>query len=105
MSVCLFLWSLCTATFLANLNQIWHVALTSLHRKDGYGRYKLNMDTIWQILLRSQGSCAYGDVDVFVCVIFILLQKIQKMAKCTFWYQLTHVVPESRKMCVFEVVG
>jgi len=25
-------------------------------------------------------------------VIFILHQKIQKMAKCTFWYQLTQVV-------------
>ena len=27
-------------------------------------------------------------------VIFILLQKIQKMAKCAFWYQLTWVVPD-----------
>ena len=27
-------------------------------------------------------------------VIFILLQKIQKMAKCTFWYRLTRVVPD-----------
>jgi len=26
------------------------------------------------------------------CVIFILLQKIQKMAKCTLWYRLTWVV-------------
>ena len=28
------------------------------------------------------------------CVIFILHQKIQKMAKCTFWHQLTQVVPD-----------
>jgi len=27
-------------------------------------------------------------------VIFILHQKIQKMAKCTFWYWLTRVVPD-----------
>jgi len=31
-------------------------------------------------------------VGVYACVIFILLQKIQKMAKCTFWYRLTRVV-------------
>jgi len=31
-------------------------------------------------------------VGAFACVIFIFLQKIQKMAKCTFWYQLTRVV-------------
>jgi len=28
------------------------------------------------------------------CVVFILLQKIQKVAKCTFWYRLTRVVPD-----------
>ena len=28
------------------------------------------------------------------CAIFILHQKIQKMVKCTFWYQLTRVVPD-----------
>jgi len=33
-------------------------------------------------------------VGVSACVIFILRQKIQKMAKCTFWYQLTQVVPD-----------
>jgi len=32
-------------------------------------------------------------VDASACVIFILHQKIQKMAKCTFWYQFTRVVP------------
>jgi len=31
-------------------------------------------------------------LGVSVCAIFILHQKIQKMAKCTFWYQLTQVV-------------
>ena len=31
---------------------------------------------------------------VTACVVFILHQKIQKMAKCTFWYQLTRVVPD-----------
>jgi len=31
-------------------------------------------------------------LGVFACVVFILHQKIQKMAKCTFWYQLTQVV-------------
>ena len=33
-------------------------------------------------------------VGVSACVIFILHQKIQKTAKCTFWYQLTRVVPD-----------
>jgi len=34
------------------------------------------------------------------CVIFILHQKIQKMAKCIFWYQLTHVVPDKVQRAV-----
>jgi len=33
-------------------------------------------------------------VGASACVIFILLQKIQKMVKCTFWYRLTWVVPD-----------
>ena len=33
-------------------------------------------------------------VGTSVCVIFILHQKIQKMAKCTFRYWLTQVVPD-----------
>jgi len=33
-------------------------------------------------------------VCVSACVIFILHQKILKMAKFTFWYQLTRVVPD-----------
>jgi len=32
-------------------------------------------------------------VGASACVTFILHQKIQKMVKCTFWYQLTWVVP------------
>jgi len=32
-------------------------------------------------------------VGVSACVIFTLHQNNQKMAKCTFWYQLTLVVP------------
>jgi len=37
---------------------------------------------------------------VAACVIFILHQKIQKMAKCTFWYQLTRVVPDKVQRAV-----
>jgi len=33
-------------------------------------------------------------VGASACVIFILLQKIQKMAKCTFSYRLTRVVAD-----------
>jgi len=33
-------------------------------------------------------------VGASACAIFILHQKIQKMAKCTFWYQLTRVVAD-----------
>jgi len=33
-------------------------------------------------------------VGASACVIFILHQKIQKMAKCTFWYWLTRVIPD-----------
>ena len=30
-----------------------------------------------------------------ICLCYlILLQKIQKMVKCTFWYRLTRVVPD-----------
>ena len=34
------------------------------------------------------------------CVIFILHQKIQKMAKYTFWYQLTRIVPDKVQRAV-----
>jgi len=39
-------------------------------------------------------------VGVPACVIFILHQKIQKMVKCTFWYQLTRVAPDSVQRAV-----
>jgi len=41
-------------------------------------------------------------VGVSACVIFILHQKMQKMAKFTFWYQLTRVVLDKvqRAVCV-----
>jgi len=47
-----------------------------------------------------------GDLTHFLlclksaCVIFILHQKIQKMVKCTFWYQLTRVVPDKVQRAV-----
>jgi len=47
-------------------------------------------------------------VGVSACVISILRQKIQKMAKCTFWYQLTLVVLDEveravKWLCVLAV--
>ena len=39
-------------------------------------------------------------VGASACVIFILLQKIQKMVKCTFWYRLTWVVPDKVQRAV-----
>jgi len=39
-------------------------------------------------------------VGASACVIFILHQRIQKMAKCTFWYQLTWVVPDKVQRAV-----
>jgi len=39
-------------------------------------------------------------VCVSASVIFILHQKIQKTAKCTFWYQLTRVVPDKVQRAV-----
>ena len=41
-------------------------------------------------------------VGTSACVIFILHQKIQKMAKFTFWYQLTQVVPNKVQRTVQE---
>jgi len=35
------------------------------------------------------------------CIMFILLRKIQKMAKCTFWYRLTRdIVPDKVQKAV-----
>ena len=39
-------------------------------------------------------------IGASACVIFILLQKIQKMAKCTFWYRLTRVAPDKVQTAV-----
>ena len=39
-------------------------------------------------------------VGVSACVIFILLQKMHKMAKCTFWCRLTRVVPDKVQRAV-----
>jgi len=39
-------------------------------------------------------------VGLSACVIFILHQKIQKTAKCTFWYQLTWVAPDEVQKAV-----
>ena len=39
-------------------------------------------------------------VGASACVIFILHQKIQKMAKCTFWYRLTRVVQDKVQRAV-----
>jgi len=39
-------------------------------------------------------------VGASACVIFILHQKVQKMAKCTFWYQLTRVVQDKVQRAV-----
>jgi len=49
-------------------------------------------------------------VGASACVIFILHQKIQKMAKCTFWFQLTQVVPDKvqtavKWLCVCVCLG
>ena len=39
-------------------------------------------------------------VGASACVVFILLLKIKKMAKCTFWYWLTRVVPDKVQRAV-----
>jgi len=41
-----------------------------------------------------------GILFVSACVIFVLHQRIWKMAKCTFWYQLTWVVPDKVQRAV-----
>ena len=46
----------------------------------------------WGHQLAWMGWHSIQIVGASACVIFILLQKIQKMAKCTFWYRLTRVV-------------
>ena len=44
--------------------------------------------------------CNVHIVGVSACVIFILLQKTQKMLKCTFWYRLNRVVPDKVQRAV-----
>ena len=39
-------------------------------------------------------------VGASACVIFILHHKIQKMVKCTFWYQLARIVPDKVQRAV-----
>ena len=39
-------------------------------------------------------------VGASACVIFILHLKIKKMAKCSFWYLLTRVVPDKVQTAV-----
>jgi len=41
-----------------------------------------------------------GIVGASACVIFILHEKIQKIEKCTFWYQLTRIVPDKVQRAV-----
>jgi len=45
-------------------------------------------------MIQTTGDIGIQIVGVSACVIFILLQKIQKMAKCIFWYRLTRVAPD-----------
>jgi len=54
----------------------------------------------WGHQLVWMGWQSIQTVGVFACVIFILHQKILKMAKCTFWYQLTRVVPDKVQRAV-----
>jgi len=51
------------------------------------------------------GVAVHPDCWCVCYVIFILHQKIQKTAKCTFWYQLIQVVPDKvqravKRLCV-----
>jgi len=48
----------------------------------------------WGHQLVCMGWQSIQIVGAFARVIFILHQKIQKMAQFTFWYQLTRVVPD-----------
>ena len=57
---------------------------------DGRGEAPISLDG-WQSI---------QIVGAFAGVIFILLQKIQKMVKCTFWCQLTRVVPDNVQRAV-----
>jgi len=58
----------------------------------GWQRWGHQLVWMWWQSIRIVGASA--------CVIFILHQKMQKMAKCTFWYQLTRVVPDKVQRAV-----
>jgi len=73
---------------------LWHPALSvvviSVCKTDDMGHQLVWMR--WQSI---------QIVGASACVIFILHQKILKMVKCIFWYQLTRVVPDKvQKMVV-----
>ena len=55
---------------------------------------------MWEHQLVWMGWQSVWIVGASVCVIFILHQKMQKMAKCTFRYQLTRVVPDKVQIAV-----
>jgi len=54
----------------------------------------------WRHKLVRMGWQSIRIVGVSAYVIFILPQKIQKMAKCTFGYQLTWVIPDKVQRAV-----
>jgi len=67
--------------------------MKGIRRKNG-GMAEMGHQLVWMAWqsIRIVGASA--------CVIFMLHQKIQKMAKCTFWYQLTRVVPDKVQRAV-----
>jgi len=62
--------------------------------KEGHPAYKWWGWQRWGHQLVWMGWQSIQIVGASACVIFSLLQKIQKMAKCTFCYRLTRVVPD-----------
>jgi len=86
----------------SNVGQLWHVSLISIVLHIIMWIYwciplihlvqmQIQLQSLWlfAVIFTPQSIRIVG---ASACVIFILLQKIQKMAKCTFWYQLTWVV-------------
>jgi len=68
--------------FQGRINWEGYVRKGIWHKNGGDGRVEL----VWM------GCQSIWLVGASACVIFILHQKIQKMAQCTFWYWLTRVV-------------
>jgi len=58
----------------------------------------------WEHQLVWMGWQSIRIVGASACVIFILHQKIQKMVKYTFWYQLTWGVPDKVQRAVKKKV-